>query len=117
MSPILIVPASVSDSSNREVTRPAFGLWNVDVWLIFRPHRVTKVLPRRVTLPERAAVNNWARRSLSQEVFDRRAAKFLMGRCNNSHLGIILNRPKACDGVAPHFSHLAASARPDITVR
>jgi hypothetical protein len=48
-----------------------------------------------VTLPVFAAVNNGARRSLSHEVFDWYAAKLLMGRCKNVHVGILLNRLKA----------------------
>jgi hypothetical protein len=48
-----------------------------------------------VTLPEFAAVNNKARQFLLHGSFDWYAAKFLMGRRKNVHVGIILNRLKA----------------------
>jgi hypothetical protein len=61
----------------------------------FRPRRVTKALPRRVTIPEFAAINNGARQLLSHESFDWYAPNLLIGRRKNVHAGIIPNRLKA----------------------
>jgi hypothetical protein len=58
----------------------------------FRPRRVTKVLLRRVTLPQFAAVNTGARRFLSHDWY---APKLLIARCKNVHVGIIPNGLKA----------------------